>query len=897
MSEFKNASATLPAPESQRERWMKYGSNVVLTVVVVVVLGVFVTALAQSHALRGQIDTTAEGSNTLKPQTVSIIKGLDGHVRLIGLYPKPKEEREREYYNKVSSVLDDYQRQGRNITAEMIDPNTEPAKVDALIATVSKQGGGQEKMYIEFLDEFDKKTLPQIDKFANEQYQKLPEAISTLPHDDQGHIRLDMNLIQTVILVQNSVQKMPDDLQELQKSIAKNRNEKIPNYKGAVDAVKQDMRDMSDMLNAVSEQFTAIEQDPHMPAAFKDYAKKNQPAFDATKKVCDDLVSKIKDLGDLKALDQLRQNIKTKSIVVLTDKDMQVIPHESVWRLPENKDPTRPADPDQAAQKLRFVGEQAINAAIISLTEPTKPTVAFIRASGAPLTEANGPFNVVAERLKQNGFTVVEHDASGMAAAQAQMGGQPPPADATPEQLKDAIWVVFNYHGATIPMGGQMMGPGGGSMPNPLAAQLADHLKGGGSALVMFFPAQDPFTGKPSPPDALSSALKDWGVEANTDARAVHGRLPRPPGRPSGDFIERARRAPNIFVINEFGDHPIVNNLNSLDGLLLNAMPVKVSSVAGYKGTPLLPVPLTPRSWGERNWDSVNGDAPLDFHDKPSAELEKQIQHAAEEIAGAQKDAADLAKARQALSDAVAKKNPQAADDAAHSVNAVLDEIKQRVQRMKDEGSDVAFDTHPEVKSAGEAIDPAAALVDAAARTAQKGLEQADANRNGDVQKALDAANQVGAEAQNAAGKELEIAQKLSEALQARARLGNDIPNEADHRLYVGAAVEKENGGRLVVLGNASSSFNDLINIPDPDMEDQKMAVLRFPANGELFTNSVNWLGKRDRMLALSPAAVQVNRLQVSPATVGIIRVLVLIGGLPLLALASGFVVFSRRRD
>ena len=72
-------AAPLPAipldPEDQRQRWVKYGSNVALVTLVAIALAVLVTYLAQRSRLR--MDTTQSGDNSLKPQTVEILRSLD----------------------------------------------------------------------------------------------------------------------------------------------------------------------------------------------------------------------------------------------------------------------------------------------------------------------------------------------------------------------------------------------------------------------------------------------------------------------------------------------------------------------------------------------------------------------------------------------------------------------------------------------------------------------------------------------------------------------------------------------------------------------------------------------------------------------------------------------------
>src|ERR1043166_1487885 len=106
------------AYESQHERWLKYGGNVVLTVIVAVVLAVVVVALAQRTDRR--FDTTAAGAYSLKPQTVNIIKNIKTPVKLVSLYSKPtapaaQKSQEIDYGQTVADLLHEYQRKGKNI--------------------------------------------------------------------------------------------------------------------------------------------------------------------------------------------------------------------------------------------------------------------------------------------------------------------------------------------------------------------------------------------------------------------------------------------------------------------------------------------------------------------------------------------------------------------------------------------------------------------------------------------------------------------------------------------------------------------------------------------------------------------------------------------------------------
>ena len=52
-----SSPAGVPGPETQHQRWMKYGANVVLASVVVVLLGIVLTAIAQQSWAKLNVDT------------------------------------------------------------------------------------------------------------------------------------------------------------------------------------------------------------------------------------------------------------------------------------------------------------------------------------------------------------------------------------------------------------------------------------------------------------------------------------------------------------------------------------------------------------------------------------------------------------------------------------------------------------------------------------------------------------------------------------------------------------------------------------------------------------------------------------------------------------------------
>jgi hypothetical protein len=117
--------------------------------------------------------------------------------------------------------------------------------------------------------------------------------------------------------------------------------------------------------------------------------------------------------------------------------------------------------------------------------------------------------------------------------------------------------------------------------------------------------------------------------------------------------------------------------------------------------------------------------------------------------------------------------------------------------------------------------------------------------------------------------------------------------------LYGAASVEKADGGRVVAIGSYWFASPDPVDLPDIDMlEKHGLTVARLPGNGEFFVNCIFWLSHMDGMLAISPHALQVARIDaMSPQTLAFWRVGVLTAGLPAAVVVAGLIVYARRRD
>lgn len=590
-------SENLPRPQTQKERWLKYGANVGLMTIIVILLAVFLTWLAQSRKASARIDTTSAGLYSLKPQTINLIKDNTQKIRIVSLYTRTKADNPdaievdtTDYVQPVEDLLNEYERKGKNIEVQVIDPVSQPSKVDQLIADVTSKYGGEVQKYKAVVDEY-----PEISKKISaladgevKQVQKLPPLKVS-----------DVELYKTLILTISTIQEFPKQLQDTQKGIDRGLKQRPPDYKGAVDSIRDGMSELSLLVGVTIDNFKKFKDDAKVPEELRKYMAQSLPNYEQLQKLADDLKKRIGELGELK-LDDLKQSLRARdTILVMGANDMRVIPRDKVW--------VEVADvrfmQSGGKPKMRFAGEQQVTSAILAVTSKSKPKVAFVRGGGPPLTTPGipgfmrpGEYSMVAERLRDYNFDVLEKDLSGMWAMQAQMQGSFAPPEPTDEQIKDAIWVV-------VDLGQPRRNP---MQPPPsLGPKVAEHLKNGGSALLL-----SRFNS-----ESFGEALDEWGIKVRTDAIAVHQPVESPPGG-SSDFIQQALRIPYIFLISEYGDHMLTKPLRSLDSALVPLCVVQTEKKDGYDVTPILPVPQKLKTWGETDVMNALENAKVSF-DKP----------------------------------------------------------------------------------------------------------------------------------------------------------------------------------------------------------------------------------------------------------------------------------------
>lgn len=583
--------------EDQKERWMKYGANVALATLIVLFLAGMVIYLGQRFDHR--IDTTKAGLYSLKEQTVNIIKDNNQKVKLVSLYSgkvystKLQRQIDSPYAPVVRDLLEEYSRKGKNIEYQAIDPITQPT--ESLIEEAVNKYGGQMSQYKTFIDEY-LKTHEDLSKMVGDE----AGALANVQTDSFGNDERGQTMASLVTTIRESI---PNDLARLKERIARGMKDKIPPYQDLVDHIKESLESLQQRGVALSRFAAQSKDDPQVPAVLREYLATASPKFEMIAKAAEATAAKTTSLGELK-LSTLQQDIKGQDIIlVMGENDWKVINFDQVF-VSDTRDVQ--AFLDNGELKERFAGEQAVTTAIMGVSSANKQKVVFVRPGGRPLTtpgflpfQQGGPLSGLAQRLRNYNYEVLEKDISGMWEMQQRMQQQQMPSAPEPseEEIKDATWIVLDM-------------PGDGGPAPAMNSKLAEHLKRGGSAMVLAMPGADP----------LIEALKDYGVSLELDYTIVH-EMPQGERPKSADWSEEVQSSPIVFVLKEYGDHMLTKPLQALDSMMFWASPIKTTKVEGATQTNLLPIPQYLKVWGERERETIQSDKVTFNADGPMADL------------------------------------------------------------------------------------------------------------------------------------------------------------------------------------------------------------------------------------------------------------------------------------
>src|SRR4051794_8413829 len=291
-TEKASTTTTTFTPVTQKQRWVKYGANVALAIVVVVLLAGLITYGAQRADRR--VDTTAAGIYSLKPQTKNLIKDLKQKVRLVSLYTaKDQADRDNPYAGPVRDLLEEYARNSKNIEFDVIDPVKQPTKTDQLVSEAVQTYGGAVSAYKDFLTDFDKTIYPQLKKLTSDE----AATVANISTESLGNDDLSQNLAAVINTVR---EEMPQALTRLKERTDRGLKPKYPDYKAVVDRIKDSLDSIGQAEAQIVKFANQEKSNTKVPEPIRKYFADSPTRNEAIQKLAEETSKKIAGLGELK---------------------------------------------------------------------------------------------------------------------------------------------------------------------------------------------------------------------------------------------------------------------------------------------------------------------------------------------------------------------------------------------------------------------------------------------------------------------------------------------------------------------------------------------------------------------------------------------------------------------
>lgn len=570
-------------PLSQSERWVRFGSNVALALVLATVLAVAAVWLSEA-LLRGRArsDWTAAGRFSLSPRTRALLADIpsDCDIRLTNLYSHaPEIPASEEQWQRVQDLLSEYEMASPRIVLEAVNPAVDVGRVETLVSRLRERYAKELEKPKALVGEFDKlrTDLDAVLKAEADRASAAADAWTDGPTEVVNSLRMVSQRWQQLetlgTFTAAAVQSLTDQA--------------LPAYSSAMTRAKEYFGQVGDNFEAVPSLYKqlreAAKDAPVPPEAGEILA--------SAEAVYAPLVERIKafnkqaaDLPELE-LDKVRDQIgEGEAILIETPVKVQVVSFDDVWVR------NRAGGEENQPERL-FAGEQALSSALLGLLHADKPAVLFV-TSGGPATMWGGPYAEIAERIRKANFIVEDWNLARE------------PAMPAPEHMTFPILVLV----PPAPPNPQM------PMPPPSPEQYApavEAIKKGAAAIVFGEPAS-----MFGPAVPYRDLFDTFGLEGRFEAVAVR--------KVVVDQRGTERAIPQI-EITRYPEHPITAPLGALPTMLVTAMPVmpKTPLPEGVTVQPILTLPTGSDYWADTTaMEAMRGEAKRDEVDDliPTAE-------------------------------------------------------------------------------------------------------------------------------------------------------------------------------------------------------------------------------------------------------------------------------------
>lgn len=435
MNTSKTSSSPTPtrSADNQAVRRTKYGLNVTIAIVAAMGLLIVVNAIAFLYLRKSRtLDLTATGQYTLAPQTIQLLRSLEGEYRIVTLFRSQDPVLKPEQVTRAKDLIDQYSRYHRNLSVTHIDPDWQLGRLERFQSELRQRYAG-ELQPLEQAIQQSQQTLDQIRQTLPSQKALLMKAAQD-PAIGQGELS---SFLQTSI---KALSRLDGEILQQTEKTKTAIDAPLPGY----DPVRQDLEQLLTQLDeriyvALNRQFEMFLKQPATPMGTRDALWRLQDSISQSRASLKPSIESLRNLPSVRAYEEIRQAMQGQynSMILLGPKSAKSLWLAGMFRRPAKEEAALAGE----STELLFQGEEKITGALLGMSMDQTPLVVFVSSNSRPAIGPNGEYEAVAQRLKNMNYQVRSWHPAG----QRGPMGQPMPADAAPEPEpgQKAVWVLL----------------------------------------------------------------------------------------------------------------------------------------------------------------------------------------------------------------------------------------------------------------------------------------------------------------------------------------------------------------------------------------------------------------------------------------------------------------------
>lgn len=582
--------------QTQASRRLKYGVNVAVAVVAAVVLVVLVNWIASRQYV--PIDLTATRQYSLSDQTRRILGRLDADYRIVTLFRPTSIHMQR-----VGDLVDLYDRYSDKLSVERIDPDRDIARRDAFFAQLVERHEREIAPVRDAVEE-GRAALDAVAQEMGALVEPLQQAI------DDPQLQ-DDQLKQFLGSLRAALARTPDQITQVRDAVQRVIDRPLPDYAAAQSQLQSVLDQLDGNLFAIAaDRLAQATNNPAAPTGLQDALLRLSDRVNALRTKVRDASDALSDAHPGDRYTELVNTLTTnESIVVLGPEQVRVLPVTDLFRRP---DPEAVAQAGEAAE-LRFLGEERLTGALVSLSIEKPALIVFVHAGPGAALGPGGQYEYVAQRLRAANFEVEQWNPAGQF---SPMGGRLPAGNPpTPDEGQKRVWVVLPF-----PPVNPMNPAAAGNVKPSVADAVSEGLANGDSALFVLsategaaFITEDP----------VADLVKQWAITPQLD-RIIFQEV---------QLAEHRTAAGARFVVTDWPDAmPVSAALGGMSGRFDLPAPLVIGKADGVTTWPLIRLAAR-RMWADADYATAQSADDIQY-EEATAQDEFVIGAAAEKKDG-----------------------------------------------------------------------------------------------------------------------------------------------------------------------------------------------------------------------------------------------------------------------